>query len=302
MTLDKIVPGTGRSYMAWYMAAVVVAGFIFFLIGWQKVPAGYVGVLVHQLGSSKGVDIEEKPTGRYFVGINEDLFTFPTFSQNQIWTKSSNEGSPNDDSISFQSVEGLEVNTDIGVTYNVKPEKATTIFQKYRKGIDEITQLYLRNMIRDALVTTASTMPIADIYGAGKAKLMTNAVQLVRDQTEPIGINVEKVYWIGKMRLPTSVENAINAKVEALQKTVQRQNEVAQAKAEADKVIESARGNAESITLNATAEANAIKIKGESLNANPKIIQLNAVEKWDGKLPVYSMGSATPIIDLSNVK
>jgi len=281
-----------------FISVVVIFAIIFIAFSWQKVPAGYVGVFVHQLGSNKGVDTEEKGTGRYYVGINDDLFIFPTFSQNQIWTKSANEGSPNDDSISFQSVEGLEVNTDIGITYNVRADKATVIFQKYRKGIEEITSIYLRNMVRDALVTASATMPIDKIYGVGKAELMATATELVRSQTKDIGINIEKIYWIGKMRLPESIEAAISAKVGALQKTVQRENEVAQATAEANKVIETARGQANSTLLIATAEAQAIKIKGDALNNNPKIIELNAVEKWNGALPIYSMGSATPFINL----
>jgi regulator of protease activity HflC (stomatin/prohibitin superfamily) len=291
-----------NSFVGWFIAAVVLVGGLIFWSNWEKVPAGYVGVKVHLLGSDKGVDTEELGTGRYYIGMNDELYTFPTFSQNQIWTLSKNEGSPNDDSLTFQSVEGLEINTDIGITYNVKADHATKIFQKYRKGIDEITSLYLRNMVRDALVTTASTMSIADIYGAKKADLMANTIASVRDQTKDIGINIEKIYWIGKMRLPTSVETAINDKVNASQKTVQRENEVAQAKAEANKVIEAARGEAQSKLLIAQAEAQAITIKGKALNDSPKIIELNAVEKWNGTLPVYTMGTSTPFINLGEIK
>lgn len=57
-------------------------------------------------------------------------------------------------------------------------------------------------MVRDALVIEASTLPIEAVYGRGKADLIANVEKRVRDQVEPIGINIERVYWIGNLRLP----------------------------------------------------------------------------------------------------
>ena len=104
----------------------------------SKVPAGYVGVKVNLYGTSKGVQAEELAVGRYWIGMNEELYTFPTFTQNYVWTRSTTEGSPNDESISFQTNEGVVVNTDVGISYHINSKKVTDIFQKYRKGIDEI--------------------------------------------------------------------------------------------------------------------------------------------------------------------
>jgi len=95
---------------------------------------------------------------------------------------------------------------------------------------------------------------------------------------------------MGDLRLPATVVEAINAKIGATQKAAQRENEVAQAKAEADKVIETARGEAESKLAIAKAEAQAIEIKGKSLRDNPNVIELNKVEKWNGVLPQYMTG------------
>src|SRR5690606_31525010 len=104
---------------------------------------------------------------------------------------------------------------------------------------------------------------IETVYGAGKADLIAEVEQMVRSQVEPIGIIVEKIYWVGELRLPQNVVDAINAKIQATQMAAQRQNEVAQAKAEADKAVEAARGEAEARLTVAKAEADAIRIKGE---------------------------------------
>lgn len=270
---------------------------LFMFSGCTKVPSGYVGVKVYLLGTDKGVDVEELGVGRYWIGLNEELHTFPTFTQNYSWTKDTAESSPDDESMNFQTVEGMDVNADIGISYSIRPEKVSLIFQKYRKGVDEITDIYLRNMVRDALVTVASTRPVADIYGKGKADIIKEVQEMVSEQVDELGIDIERIYWIGSPRLPDSVVRSINAKLEATQKAHQRQNEVAEAKAQADKRIEEARGSAESTRLRAIAEAEAIRIKGEALKDNPQLVQLEAVTKWDGKLPQVT-GETTPFINL----
>jgi len=257
-----------------------------------KVPAGTVGVKFNLYGSDKGVQTSELRPGRYWVGWNEEVYTFPTFTQTYTWQKPDNSSDP-DESISFQTVEGLSVNADVGVTYHIDPTKVTTLFQTYRKGIDEITNVYLRNMIRDALVTEASTMGIESVYGKGKADLIQKVQNEVQQEIGKRGIVIEKVYWIGDLRLPDNVVKAINAKIQATQMAQQRENEVAQAKAEAQKEVALAEGKAASQLAIATADAKSIGLRGAALRDNPGVAQLNWIEKWDGHLPTTELGSNT---------
>lgn len=254
-----------------------------------KVPAGHVGVKVYLLGGAKGVEAEELGVGRYWVGINEDLYLFPTFTQNHTWI--------GNERLSFQTIEGLEVTADVGISYRVDPTKVTAVFQKYRKGIQEITDIFLRNMVRDALVKQASTLGIESVYGAGKASLIEAVQADVAKQTAEIGIVIEKIYWVGTLGLPENVVDAINEKIQATQRAVQRQNEVAQATAEANKVKEIAKGEAEARLTVAQAEAKAIDVKGAALRTNPEIIEFEKIAKWDGVLPQVT-GGATPFINL----
>ena len=271
---------------------------VMLLAGCDTVPSGYVGVKVNLLGSEKGVDVQELGTGRYWIGLNEQLFTFPTFQQNQVWTRDKNEGSQNDDSVTFNTSEGLSVNTDIGLTYSIDPKKVSTIFQKYRKGIGEITSIYMRSMVRDALVTEASSRTMVDIYGKGKSEFISAVQQRVLTQTAELGIIVEKIYLIGELRLPPSVTASINAKIEATQKTSQRENEVAQSKAEADKKLAEAVGIASSQLAIAKANSEAINLEGDALRNNPLVLELRKIEKWNGSVPQV-VGSSTPFISLS---
>lgn len=264
----------------------------------DRVPAGNVGVKVNLLGGDKGVDTEVLGVGRYWIGINQELYVFPTFMQNYVWTKDASEGSTNDESISFQTADGMTANADIGISYDIDPDKVSLIFQTYRRGIDEITDTFLRNMVRDALVKEASTKTIEYVYGAGKADLIAAVQKSVTDQVASIGIKISKIYWIGEIRLPDIVKESINNKNAATQMAQQRQNEVAQAKAEADKKIEEARGQAESLLRVAEAQAKANKILAESLT--PEFVQYQAITKWDGVLPKFTGSAAVPFIDVTS--
>lgn len=265
----------------------------------SKVPAGNVGVKVYLLGSSKGVDVEQLGPGRYWIGFNEDLYLFPTFTQNYTWAKDCQESDCTDESISFQTVEGLSVSADIGISYNILPAKVPEVFQKYRKGVGEITDIYLRNMVRDALVTAASDQPIETVYGKGKNNLILEVEDAVRKQVAPIGINVERLYWVGDIRLPDAVTASINAKIQATQISMQRENEVKTAEAQAAIEVAKATGDAKATLLRAEAEAKSIQLRADALSQNARLVELNAVDKWDGKLPVNMYGSApVPFINL----
>lgn len=263
--------------------AVIVAFFslIWLFISMTTIPAGYVGVRVN-LYADKGVQNEVVGTGRYFLGINERMYEFPTFNQLMNY----------ETPFTFQTSDAMDVKARIGVEYNIEPEKAADVFATYRKGIEEITEVNLRQYISDALINHGTTMDINELTQGGKTHLLDSVTKEIREKLSPIGIRIIKLSWIDDLQYPEQVKESINAKIEATQRALLRENEVAQSKAEAQKLIEAAKGEAESVRLRAQAEADAIAIKAKALRDNPNVLQLNAIDKWDGKLPVYMTGGA----------
>lgn len=280
------------------MKKILILALLVLTAACSKVPAGNVGIKAYLLGGDKGVDIEELGPGRYWIGINQELYLFPTFTQNYTWTKECVDGDCGNEELGFQTVEGLAVTADVGISYRIDPDKAALIFQKYRKGVSEITDLYLRNMVRDSLVKNASGMRVESVYGSGKTALIEKVQSDVTAQVGPLGIVVEKIYWVGELRLPEVVAQSINAKIKATQMAEQRRNEVEQSKAEADKQIEAARGEAEAKLAVARADAEAILIKGNALSQNPHVIEMTAIEKWNGVLPRITGTSAVPFVNV----
>src|SRR6201996_4648112 len=100
----------------------------------RTVPAGYRGIKVYLLGNRKGVETKQLGVGAYWIGPNQKLFKFPVFQQNYVW-KDDRANGGQDNSITFQSKEGLDVDADFGITYSIIPDSVSAIFQKYRRGI-----------------------------------------------------------------------------------------------------------------------------------------------------------------------
>lgn len=95
---------------------------------------------------------------------------------------------------------------------------------------------------------------------------------------------------------------AIEAKVQAEQQALQAKNEklkrVTQAEAAASERKLTADASAYSTEVESKARADAIRREAEALKQSPELINLRAVEKWDGTLPRVSGTSAVPFLSL----
>lgn len=247
-----------------------------------KVSNGYTGVVVNMMGSDKGVDPVEVGVGWKWLTWNEELYKFPTFNQNVNYP-----------TLSFQDSNGMEVTANIGLTLRAAPGAAPLLFKTYRKGMSEIVDVNVAQVLRTSLNSAGSKRGSDKMYGKEQDLFLKEVFDKVRTHFETRGLIVETLYLNGKINLPPSVVNTITAQVEATQKTIQRENEVAQVVAEANKKIEEARGDKESAILKAQGEAESLNIRGEALRKNPGMVELNAIDKWDGKLPTMMTGNGS---------
>lgn len=85
-------------------------------------------------------------------------------------------------------------------------------------------------------------------------------------------------------------EQAVEMKVVAIQEAQKAKNESVRIREEAEQKIMTAKADAESM-----------RIKSQALAQNKGLVQFEAVQKWDGKLPQYMFGNATPFIDMRNI-
>lgn len=271
------------------------------LTGCEYVKPGEVGILVNKLGDDKGVG-EVVGVGRQWTGWNTDLYTFPTFKQMKTYDKQFN----------FQMSDGTSIGYQVGVAYLIDPTKVKTIFQTYRKGVDEITDQDLYQKISDSLVRRASRMDTDTFIDGGKSDLLNGVLEDLQREMNPAGIKIISVSWSGRPDYPDSVTESINAKVTANQKTLQREQEVKQSTAEANKEIEAARGEAESkklaadaeaysISAKAKAEADSINQRGDALRKNPEVMNMLWIDKWSGNLPTVVGSDAKMLMQVPDM-
>jgi regulator of protease activity HflC (stomatin/prohibitin superfamily) len=251
------------------------------------IPPGYVGVAVNMLGNEKGVEENELSVGAHLVSPWKMIYKFPIFEQNHLWERAQK--------FTFQTSEGLVVEADVGITYHLEPNKIHLLFAKYRRGMDEITDVFIRNFIRDAINRYASKLKIEDLYGSAKEKFFDDVQKVVRNDLQNLGIIVERIYLVGNFLFPDGVVKALNSKIEAVQRAQQRENELRESEAEAKKLMAKAHGEAESALIRAKAQAESNRIVAESLTS--ELIYWQAVQKWDGELPtaLSSQGFMMPL-------
>jgi len=263
----------------------IVSTMLFSSCGYERIDAGHVGIKVNLYGDDKGVDNVTEVTGAiWYNPIKTQIYETPTFVQNAIWTADKREGSRDDQGFLLTTKDGMPVGVDVSLNYLVPADKAVAIFKKYRKPLEEVANTVLRNYTRDGYNEAAAEFTAEEIY-ANRLEFEAKADAHVKNILEPEGFKVEKIVLVSNIRLPESVKKNIEAKVNAKQIALQKEQELAQATADANKKIEDARGEAESMKIKAAAERYAYEQKQRALT--PLLVQQQFIEKWDGVLPVY---------------
>ncbi|MFA5969900.1 MAG: SPFH domain-containing protein [Sphingomonas sp.] len=262
--------------------AVLVGLMIMFLTAaFTRVQPGYVGIRVNNIGPSAGVVSQPLPVGWYFAPPGTNIYEYPVFTRTYTWARSSTEQSPIDESFSFQDKNGLGLSADVAVAYHVDTTRAPVLFQRYRADMEAIISGPLRNAIRNAIVERASQLGVEEIYGPHKSELINTALRQVQRYFSPVGLQVEQLYWAGNIVVPDAVLQQINAKIANEQAALAAQANVATATADAQARVAKAEG-----------DAKAIQVEAEAIRTNPEIVNLRAVEKWDGRLPTYTGANA----------
>jgi regulator of protease activity HflC (stomatin/prohibitin superfamily) len=271
-----------------------------------RVDAAHVGIRIKLAGTSRGVDDIPQVTGWVFYNpLTEQIVLFPTSVQNLVWTKDPHEGSARDESITFASQEGANVNCDVGLAFQIEPKMAPHIYLKFQKNdLIVLAGGYVRNAVREAFNVEASQLPVQEIYGSGKGKLVASVQKRLQEQLGKDGFIIDQI-TINTLRLPENIAASINRSIEATQQAVQAENRVRQVKAEAEQAIMLARGQAEAVRERARGEAEArlLTARAEAkaniilrASTSPIVLQYRALERWNGKLPVMNGGGALPML------
>jgi regulator of protease activity HflC (stomatin/prohibitin superfamily) len=274
-----------------------------FLLRVTRIEAGHVGVEINLAGKQRGASEIPVRTGWVvYSPLSTQIIEFPTFVQTVKWTKDTNEGHPINEEMGFNSREGMEIFVDVSLSYAIESAKAPDFYVKYRLAdMESFTHGILRDVVRNSLNEVASTYAVEDIYGEKKAEFLSKVQAKIEQKMSPVGVSVQQFGFIGAPRVPAVIATAITAKAQAIQQAERARNELATTQAEAAKKIAEAEGDAKSLVTRAQGEADANRIRQNSLT--PQLLELRRIEnnralidKWNGQLPTVQTGQGGGMI------
>lgn len=261
-----------------------------------SVAANHVGVEFNRIDGK----VEPTPlsSGWHIIGIGTSVVEFPTFTQTYTWTQSKTEGSATDESMNFQVASGVVINADLSISYSIDSSKAPVLYQKYKRGYEEITSQIIRNAIRNALNSYGTAYDAEGLLAGGKIRLAEQVRAKINQEMNQYGIVVEQFGFVNEMRLPPNIQSAINAKIQATQEALQSEALLRKNQADAANAVAVAKGKAEAKIAEAEGDAKALEVVGEAIKkygaeAAQVKNQTLWIEKWDGKLPTTSLGNNT---------
>jgi regulator of protease activity HflC (stomatin/prohibitin superfamily) len=302
-------PGSaGRTARRFLLGIVLIVGAaVLSAVTLTRIDAAHVGIRVKLAGSARGVQDIPVVTGWVvFNPLTEQIVEFPTSVQNVVWTASAHEGRSVDESLTFSSQEGVNINSDIGLSFHIEPSLSPHLYLRFRQpNLLLLADGYVRNAVREAFNDVASRMAVQDIYGAGKGKLVSDVTRKLNEVLGKDGFLIDQLTINGALRLPENVAQAINRAMEATQNAIQAENRVRQVRAEADQAIAQAHGAAEAARQRAQGEADAVLVRARAdaraneiirLSTSGNVLQYRAIERWDGKLPMMQGGEKMPLL------
>jgi len=248
---------------------------IFLLKSCERIDAGHVGVKVNLYGDNKGVSDVTEVTGMVFFNpVTHSIYEFPTFIQHKEYT--------GDNSFVVNSKDGSEFHVSPIINYSVQREKVPSIFAKYRRSLDQIEEGFLKTSVFDAFRLATNKYTADELIGNRQAYEI-EVRKILEGQLLAEGFVVNQ--FTSNLVYPETFKAAIEAKNNAVQAALMAENKVKTAEAEAKIKIATAEGNAQAMLTSAKAEAEANRMKQQTLT--PLLLQLEYINKWDGKLPVY---------------
>ena len=281
---------------------ILVPG-IFFIIGLlvcmfqpyavSRVDQGSVGIKVNLTGDDRGISDYSYETG--WVPYNtwtEMLYEFPVYQRHLEY----------EDQIVITKG-GFAATIRPTFNYKLKSDKVGDMFQELRLPIEQIEKGWLKTAIVGSVVDVANKWNVDDIFN--KREEFEAAI------VQECNKRVTKWFEVSQLRTnivpPPALKASIEEKTRAIQETqaaeqkakvadAQGKVKVANARADSAQAVITANGEARAKLIQAEAEAKAIKLKQQEVS--PVYIDYIKAQKWDGKLPVTTLGNSTPMINL----
>jgi regulator of protease activity HflC (stomatin/prohibitin superfamily) len=275
-----------------FKAPAVLIGLALFIVSLviTKVGAQEVGVLI----TPKGVVEKDFTTGWHLIAPWNDLQMMDKTVWVYTFTNKADEGQKKTtDAIWTPTKDGIKMGLDISISWAIDPKYAWWIYANVSEadgGVEGkymwIEENFIRAKTKSVLALTVSNYTPIEVYSNKRQDIQDVTFKKLGEELLVYHLILRQID-IREVFYNPEYEQAINNKklaeqeaLRLLEVTKQKEELLKQSRIEKDIVIQAAQGQAE-----------ALKITGQSISSNPKIIQLEWIKRWSGVLPTVIAGS-----------
>lgn len=241
--------------------------------GFEVVDTGRRGLFV-RFGEVVGEPVTE---GLYFYNpFTTNLVEYPV--REEKWTENT----------AIFTKDTQQVNVQFTVVYYPDPKMVGKLYKEvgYNSDLEaKIIKPVVLGSIKDAIGEV-----IADELVQKRELVTRKALAEVTDNLKARHVIVTDLQFVN-LDFDDAYEKAVEQKVVAIQDAQKAKNKSVGVQEQARQTV-----------MTAQAGAEAMKIKSQALAQNKGLVEFEAVQRWDGKLPQYMFGNSTPFIDLRKVQ
>ncbi len=166
--------------------------------------------------------------------------------------------------------------------YNLQPQNA---HKMYREVGSDYINVILIPVLEGTIKDVIGKWNAQDLV-ANREKATNEILEKLKSQLTERYIDVTDFQMV-EIKYSDVFEKAIESKVTAEQEALKAKNKTVQVQEEARQKL-----------ISAEAEAKSMAIRANALTQNKALVQYEAVQKWDGKLPTYTLGNSIPLINM----
>lgn len=175
----------------------------------------------------------------------------------------------------------------IVVNYNLEKTKAHEMLENVGRDWED---RLIPQAVNGTVKTVIGKWDAVDLI-ANRAAAQEAIQTMLTDALATRDIHVTRVE-ISNIDYSQQFEQAVESKVVAIQTAEQEKNKTVQVQEKAKQQV-----------IAAKAEAESMSIRAQALTQNKALVEWEAVQKWDGKLPNYMLGgNTTPFINVNTNK
>ena len=277
----------GRQFAAILGLAICLFGMF------TKISANSVGIVYSPFGGTKETTLSE---GFHGKGLMDKVYEISTEVQTATVSN-----------LTTQTKDAQYLTCILDIKYRVSSSNAYLVFKQYRT-LEKMSESLIVPTTQRVLEQITTTYNIIDILGEKRANVYAELEAALTEEFAQYGVEFYSIS-ITDMDAGAALEEAISKEAVAKKDVETAENELKIAETKAKEKAVEAKADQEAAIIKAETkliEAEAEKKAKEMLNQvlTDEILQQEWIDKWDGKMPTYYVGSedgSSVILDMGDV-